>query len=132
MLPNQRITVVLPAYNAAQTLEKTFNEIPHDIVDDVILVDDASPDATVELARNLRTPTIRHDRNRGYGGQPENLLHGGTGQGCGHCRDAAPRLPIFAEIGNGNGVDDRFWGVRRGAGLPRSRPGSARWRDAGL
>ena len=68
MLAKQRITVVLPAYNAAQTLQQTFNEIPHDIVDDIILVDDASLDATVELARTLGIPTIRHDRNRGYGG----------------------------------------------------------------
>jgi glycosyltransferase involved in cell wall biosynthesis len=68
MLANQKITVVLPAYNAAQTLQQTFDEIPNDIVDDLILVDDASQDATVALARKLGIPTIRHDRNRGYGG----------------------------------------------------------------
>jgi glycosyltransferase involved in cell wall biosynthesis len=68
MLANKKVTVVLPAYNAAQTLKQTFNEIPHDIVDDIILIDDASHDATVEMARNLGVPTIRHDRNRGYGG----------------------------------------------------------------
>lgn len=67
MLANKKITVVLPAYNAAQTLRQTFDEIPHDIVDDVILTDDASKDATVEMARSLGIPTIRHDRNRGYG-----------------------------------------------------------------
>jgi glycosyltransferase involved in cell wall biosynthesis len=68
MLANKKVTVVLPAYNAAQTLKQTFNEIPHDIVDDIILIDDASHDATVEMARNLGIPTIRHDHNRGYGG----------------------------------------------------------------
>jgi glycosyltransferase involved in cell wall biosynthesis len=68
MLANKKITVVLPAYNAAQTLRQTFDEIPHDIVDDIILIDDASHDATVEMARRLGIPTIRHDRNRGYGG----------------------------------------------------------------
>jgi glycosyltransferase involved in cell wall biosynthesis len=68
MLANKKITVVLPAYNAAQTLKRTFDEIPHDVVDDIILTDDASKDATVELARSLGIPTIRHDRNRGYGG----------------------------------------------------------------
>jgi len=67
MLANKKITVVLPAYNAAQTLKQTFDEIPHDIVDDVILTDDASQDATVEMARSLGIATIRHDRNRGYG-----------------------------------------------------------------
>jgi glycosyltransferase involved in cell wall biosynthesis len=67
MLANKKITVVLPAYNAAQTLKRTFDEIPHDIVDDIILTDDASKDATVEMARNSGIPTIRHDRNQGYG-----------------------------------------------------------------
>jgi glycosyltransferase involved in cell wall biosynthesis len=58
---------VLPAYNAGQTLKRTFDEIPHEIVDDVILIDDASNDDTVEMAQKLGIPTIRHDRNRGYG-----------------------------------------------------------------
>jgi len=61
--------VVLPAYNAARTLERTLAEIPDDIVDDVILVDDASQDETVDLARRLGVEhVIRHERNRGYGG----------------------------------------------------------------
>src|ERR1700758_5852923 len=67
MLANKKITVVLPAYNAAQTLKRTFDEIPHDIVDDIILTDDASKDDTVAMARSLGIATIRHDRNRGYG-----------------------------------------------------------------
>src|SRR4051812_27069454 len=67
MLANKRVTAVLPAYNAAQTLKHTFDEIPHDIVDDIILTDDASKDDTVAMARTLGIPTIRHDRNRGYG-----------------------------------------------------------------
>jgi cellulose synthase/poly-beta-1,6-N-acetylglucosamine synthase-like glycosyltransferase len=67
MLANKKVAVVLPAYNAAQTLKQTFDEIPHDTVDDVILTDDASQDATVEMARSLGIATIRHDRNRGYG-----------------------------------------------------------------
>ena len=68
MLQNRRVVVVLPAYNAARTLEQTCREIPRDIVDDIILTDDASRDGTVELARSLGLHTIRHDRNRGYGG----------------------------------------------------------------
>ncbi len=60
--------MVLPAYNAALTLRKTYEEIPHDIVDDVILTDDHSPDDTVAVARELNIHTLRHDRNRGYGG----------------------------------------------------------------
>jgi len=61
--------VVMPAYNAAKTLEKTYNEIPFDIVDEVILVDDASSDNTVIVAKNLGVKhIIRHDKNKGYGG----------------------------------------------------------------
>ena len=52
MLANKKVTVVLPAYNAAHTLKQTFDEIPHDIVDDFILIGDASHDATVKMARN--------------------------------------------------------------------------------
>jgi glycosyltransferase involved in cell wall biosynthesis len=68
MLDQKQITVVLPAYNAARTLRQTYAEIPHDIVDDIILTDDASSDGTVALAQELGIHTIRHDRNRGYGG----------------------------------------------------------------
>jgi len=53
MLHNKKIVVVLPAYNAAKTLEKTYNEIPFDIVDDVVLVDDNSPDDTIKVAERL-------------------------------------------------------------------------------
>lgn len=59
----------MPAYRAALTLERTYREIPLDLVDDVILVDDASPDDTVDVARRLGIRhVIRHDRNKGYGG----------------------------------------------------------------
>jgi glycosyltransferase involved in cell wall biosynthesis len=67
MIGGKRITVVLPAYNAARTLRATFDDIPHDIVDDIILTDDASRDETVELARELGIHTLRHQKNRGYG-----------------------------------------------------------------
>jgi glycosyltransferase involved in cell wall biosynthesis len=67
MVYGKRVCVVLPAYNAAQTLEWTVREIPRDVVDDIILVDDASADATVEISRKLDLPTIRHPSNRGYG-----------------------------------------------------------------
>ena len=69
MYNGKRVAVVLPAYNAAQTLERTYREIPMDVVDDVILVDDASSDNTAELARSIGiNHVIRHDRNKGYGG----------------------------------------------------------------
>ena len=68
MLEGKRIAVVLPAYNAARTLVQTISEIPREIVDDIILTDDASNDQTVELAVGLGLHVIRHDKNRGYGG----------------------------------------------------------------
>src|SRR5579863_7549526 len=68
MLEGKRITVVLPAYNAVRTLKRTFDEIPKQIVDDIILTDDASADETTELSRRLGIHTLVHDKNRGYGG----------------------------------------------------------------
>jgi len=69
MINDRKIIVVLPAYNAALTLEKTYSEIPFDIVDDVVLVDDASNDDTAVVARELGIKhIITHDQNLGYGG----------------------------------------------------------------
>ena len=69
MLNGKKIVVVLPAYKAAQTLERTYREIPFDIVDDVVLVDDNSPDNTVEEGQRLGIKhIIRHEQNKGYGG----------------------------------------------------------------
>ena len=69
MLKGKKICVVLPAYNAALTLERTYGEVPKDIVDEVILVDDNSSDGTVEVARALGIRhIICHDENKGYGG----------------------------------------------------------------
>lgn len=68
MLHGRKIAVVLPAYNAERTLARTVAEIPMDVVDDVILTDDASSDATVALADRLGLFTLRHEHNRGYGG----------------------------------------------------------------
>jgi glycosyltransferase involved in cell wall biosynthesis len=68
MLNGCRICVVMPAYNAAATLSDTVREIPRDIIDAVILVDDASGDDTVRLAKELGIPTFVHEKNKGYGG----------------------------------------------------------------
>ena len=69
MLKDSKICVVLPAYNAARTLQQTYDEIPRDIVDEVILVDDHSSDETIEVAQNLGIRhIIRHESNKGYGG----------------------------------------------------------------
>ena len=68
MLNGKKIVVILPAYNAEKTLKKTFSEIPHDIVDAVILTDDYSTDQTVSEAKKLGIQyIIEHTENMGYG-----------------------------------------------------------------
>ncbi|MBQ3312037.1 glycosyltransferase family 2 protein [bacterium] len=67
MLNNKKIVVIMPAYNAEQTLKQTFNEIYHKLVDEVILVDDSSLDNTKELSKSLHITTIIHKSNKGYG-----------------------------------------------------------------
>lgn len=69
MVNGKKVVVVLPAYNAAKTLEMTYREIPMDVVDEVVLVDDHSRDETTALAKHLGIHhVIRHEKNKGYGG----------------------------------------------------------------
>ena len=67
MFHGKKIVVVMPAYNAAQTIERTVAEIPMDLVDEVVVTDDASHDSTVQVARRLGLRTLVHEQNRGYG-----------------------------------------------------------------
>lgn len=76
MYKDKKVVVVLPAYNAALTLAQTYSEIPTDIVDEVILCDDASADDTVEVGKALGIRhIIRHERNTGYGGNQKSLYN---------------------------------------------------------
>ncbi|HEY8258079.1 MAG TPA: glycosyltransferase family 2 protein [Gemmatimonadales bacterium] len=68
MVNGKRVIVVLPAYNAERTLERTVADVPPGVVDEFLLVDDASRDATVDVATRLGLPLIVHSKNRGYGG----------------------------------------------------------------
>src|SRR3990172_4366167 len=67
MILNKKLIVIMPAYNAERTLRQTYEELPHEYVDEIILVDDASRDATAAVARELGIKTIIHPENRGYG-----------------------------------------------------------------
>lgn len=80
MINGKKLIVVMPAYNAEKTLRQTFAELPHEYVDDVILVDDASRDRTAAVANELGITTIIHSENRGYGANQKT------------CYDAALRL----------------------------------------
>jgi glycosyltransferase involved in cell wall biosynthesis len=68
MIGSRRVCVVMPAYNAQKTLERTVGEIDRAVADDIILVDDSSSDGTLDLARRLGLHALSHPRNRGYGG----------------------------------------------------------------
>jgi glycosyltransferase involved in cell wall biosynthesis len=81
MLNNRKIAVVLPAYNAAKTVQRTVDEIPLEIVDDVILTDDASSDNTAALAQKLGLHVIRHDENRGYGANQKTCYEAALARG---------------------------------------------------
>ncbi|MBF0320313.1 MAG: glycosyltransferase family 2 protein [Nitrospirae bacterium] len=82
MILNKKIAVVMPAYNAGKTLQMTYDEMPHEYVDEVIVVDDASRDDTIAVARGLGLKTIAHEINKGYGGNQktcyQSALQGGA------------------------------------------------------
>lgn len=83
MIKDKKIGVVLPAYNAEKTLERTFNEIPFDIVDEVILVDDLSRDDTVGKAKSIGIKHIvKHTKNKGYGGNQKSCYNKALDLGC--------------------------------------------------
>lgn len=76
MILGKKLIIVLPAYNAASTLEKTYNEIPFEIVDEVVLVDDVSKDNTVEVGKKLGIKhIIKHEKNTGYGGNQKSCYN---------------------------------------------------------
>jgi glycosyltransferase involved in cell wall biosynthesis len=81
MLNNRKIAVVLPAYNAEKTIQRTVDEIPLEIVDDIILTDDASADDTSGIARKLGLHVIRHDENRGYGANQKTCYEAALSRG---------------------------------------------------
>lgn len=81
MIDGQRVAVVLPAYNAAKTLRQTVAEIPRDVVDDIILTDDASTDETISIACELGLYTIVHHKNRGYGGNQKSCYSAALARG---------------------------------------------------
>src|SRR6476620_5734538 len=76
-----KVVVVMPAYNAAKKLEKTTGDLPKDVVDKVILVDDASQDETADIARRLGLDTIVHVQNKGYGGNQKTCYLEALGSG---------------------------------------------------
>src|SRR5262249_29292711 len=95
MINGKRVAVVMPAYNAEETLESTVLEIP-DLVDIRILVDDNSSDDTVKLAERLGLQVFVHNKNYGYGRNAADLLSRSFGCGCGSRYHGSSRLSIHA------------------------------------
>jgi glycosyltransferase involved in cell wall biosynthesis len=125
-----RVIVVMPAYNAAQTLERTYADIPHEIVDHVILVDDVSRDETVEIARRLGLEVIVHRQNRGYGGNQKTCYDAALAAGAEvvvmlhpDYQYDATRIPaLVAPIAAGEKdlmLGSRFLGDPIGGGMPK-------------
>ena len=126
MINEKKLVVVMPAYNAERTLRQTFAELPHEYVDETILVDDASRDGTVQVARELGIRTILHPENRGYGGNQKTCYRSRARRGGRHRRHAPPRLPVLPAAGHRHGLDGRLGPLRRRARLPDPRrPGAA-------
>jgi glycosyltransferase involved in cell wall biosynthesis len=124
-----RIVIVMPAYNAAQTLERTYADIPHDLVERIILVDDVSRDQTVEIAKQLGLDVIVHRQNRGYGGNQKTCYDAALEMGADvvimlhpDYQYDATRIPALVEpILRGDAdlmLGSRFLGNPRAGGMP--------------
>ena len=125
-----RLVIVMPAYNAARTLERTYADIPHDLVYRIILVDDVSKDQTVEIARQLGLDVIIHSQNRGYGGNQKTCYDAALAAGAEivvmlhpDYQYDATRIPdLIAPIADGTRdlmLGSRFLGDPLAGGMPR-------------
>ena len=125
-----QVVVVMPAYNAAKTLERTYADIPHDLVGKIILVDDVSKDETVDVARQLGLDVIIHQQNLGYGGNQKTCYKAALEQGADvvvmlhpDYQYDATRIPdLIAPILSGEKhlmLGSRFLGDPLAGGMPR-------------
>jgi glycosyltransferase involved in cell wall biosynthesis len=125
-----KVIIVMPAYNAARTLERTYEDIPHDTIDGIILVDDVSKDETVDIARQLGLDVIIHQQNLGYGGNQKTCYEAALAHGADivvmlhpDYQYDATRIPeLIAPIVGGAKhlmLGSRFLGDPLAGGMPR-------------
>jgi glycosyltransferase involved in cell wall biosynthesis len=125
-----RLIIVMPAYNAARTLQRTYADIPHELVDQIILVDDVSADETVQIASQLGLVVIIHPENRGYGGNQKTCYDAARAAGADivvmlhpDYQYDATRIPaLMAPIADGSRdlmLGSRFLGDPLAGGMPR-------------
>ncbi len=125
-----RLIIVMPAYNAARTLQRTYADIPHELVHEIILVDDVSADETVEIAGQLGLVVIIHPENRGYGGNQKTCYDAALAAGAEivvmlhpDYQYDATRIPaLIAPIADGSRdlmLGSRFLGDPLAGGMPR-------------
>ena len=126
----KKVVVVMPAYNAEKTLERTLDDIPREWVDEIILVDDASRDGTVALARKLGLRVFVHAENRGYGGNQKTCYTEAMKLGARHHDHGPPRPPVRPHRHPPARGPAPRGGVRRRVRLPDARRPPARGRHA--
>ncbi len=133
-----RVAVVMPAYNAEKTLERTYADVPKDCVDDVILVDDRSRDRTVEIARRLGLHVVVHEQNRGYGGNQKTCYRTALERGADvvvmvhpdHQYDPTVIPDLLAALNKGGRAFDAAFGSRMLGGRP-IQGGMPKWKFFG-
>ena len=120
MIHGKKILVVLPAFRAEQTLERTCAEVPRDVVDAILLVDDGSDDETIKIAERMGVDSFVHTNNLGYGANQKTCYREALKAGADVVVMLHPDYQYDPRLVGGAGCDGRLWCLRRCAGFTHS------------